>query len=1581
MENIFEKGGKTKVKYDYIPQKAIDELSYTINKVTKGISGDKLLSGVYVKSDVKSKTKSGSNLTAKILGMTDDEDKKEVILEKDVKEFQKYISDKLITAFYLGLPEAYDFKGDYSYGGGIITMRVDDAKRMTKEAIKNAKNKKFEMGLKYPQYDFEKLLGKPIIKDVFGKLMTLNGGLTEKYKYRLWIWKDCVIGQTIGSDRSSRGYTDYTYGEEPTLMGGYKSIQTSKASKLESIINFMAKDKDGFVKDNNVLFNGLGGANFETLDSNKIKYAKGGAMEDSIMTVFLFGLEKDANDFFEMADKFTDYDVLRLSPFAIQYNGGKEGFDFLYDRAENYESNLLDIYAKGGGVEDGGKQNITHTQLRNMLKDLGYKVSFKRNSLGVFAIVKDLEGKELPTIFMDEQHRGKWLPVIEIKNKYSILKDNEKVFFAKGGKVKRSKHSLMQDRRRVSSEPWEVAYQKRKAKMEAGGTLPTPFGQAGLVGETGAMNEMDLFAMGGGLPQGVHQYYANTYNPAYPTPHGYAKGGEVVGLHISRLHSDFPKGFENSGEVIKKGNNKFKVENGILLIKMGSSDWKEWRKITYAKGGEIEYKTGITKYGKNQYAVRVDIGDKNLIPKLLNDRWDSKSEAEAFAKRLAKRNNGTYVGEDGMFAKGGKITLKTFANSQPSTQEIEGIKVYNTYSERFGYINDDLSSGLPSKVFVSKNKNSQSGKYADVDDLIVVNEDFAKGGEIVVKGIDKNGGEFYREFDSYEDALEEISQPHFNHLDRDSIRYYDEDDKLVFAKGGKTQGYNDRLDESLSNLNGAERMMKQSYKDRRDESKGMEKSMGNRPYSSVGTMDKMANGGEINKRFLDNQTSSYRDRIFQSIADYYGTTKSKIQRELFDKDAEMIYEYIGNNRGLKMRVYEDMEKQSFAKGGMTTSDKHAKIIADLKKIKSDVTDRPPKVYERDGLLLVSSEEGDEFSDYYGTFYEPMYVDKRLEAIADKYDGYWVWQDAGTIGFVDDLTTISDTIGGGRNFAKGGMMQGYNDRLDESLGMRDGAERMMKQSYRDRRDESKGMEKSMGRRAYQSVGTMDKMANGGQIKERRRLQNKKSKESAKLFKVGDSVELKPEYHNLGSIRKGKVLRVYKDDGDLKVKDDNQKRVDVLFPANYFSKTSFAKGGKIGFDGLAKKVAKRYEGKPVKEKFRSEYGKTYSKAEAMEVGKKVAGKVYRQQQSMAKGGKIQMSEVYNVNGKDYLFSTPIQNDKGTYTGWDAYEVVYDTFDGEKHLNYTKTKRGKSKYFPNGVKRTEAEDYFAKGGATSVDTSDVVFFAYEEMMKKNKKFKSEEELYDFVNEGYAFPKYSKKAVKTAFKSLSEDFYAKGGKTQGYNDKLNESLGNTKGKRSTKEQNYKDSGDESKAMEKSMGRRAYQSVGTMDKMAKGGKVKNTELKYINSYSRFSEILKGKLDNRIFYSKVTPKDIEKAYDIFKSTSLTVVQSINKVLREKTKLAKGGKTQGYNDKLDESLGNTKGKRSTKEQNYKDRRNESEAMEKKGGKRKYASVKTMDKGNRSKRKTPMSLAKEIRKEGEKWQDAVKRASAIIKKEAK
>ena len=61
-------------------------------------------------------------------------------------------------------------------------------------------------------------------------------------------------------------------------------------------------------------------------------------------------------------------------------------------------------------------------------------------------------------------------------------------------------------------------------------------------------------------------------------------------------------------------------------------------------------------------------------------------------------------------------------------------------------------------------------------------------------------------------------------------------------------------------------------------------------------------------------------------------------------------------------------------------------------------------------------------------------------------------------------------GSKRSKAKKGGRQGYNDRLDESLGARRGKK---SQSFKDRRDESKGAKKAAGKRAYSAVSTMDK----------------------------------------------------------------------------------------------------------------------------------------------------------------------------------------------------------------------------------------------------------------------------------------------------------------------------------------------------------------------------------------------------------------------------------------------------------------------------------------------------------------------------
>lgn len=56
-------------------------------------------------------------------------------------------------------------------------------------------------------------------------------------------------------------------------------------------------------------------------------------------------------------------------------------------------------------------------------------------------------------------------------------------------------------------------------------------------------------------------------------------------------------------------------------------------------------------------------------------------------------------------------------------------------------------------------------------------------------------------------------------------------------------------------------------------------------------------------------------------------------------------------------------------------------------------------------------------------------------------------------------------------------------------------------------------------------------------------------------------------------------------------------------------NFAKGGRIGFKNLAKQVAAQYKGKRVAPEYQHLYGKTYSAAEAQQVGEKVAAKIKR------------------------------------------------------------------------------------------------------------------------------------------------------------------------------------------------------------------------------------------------------------------------------------------------------------------------------------------------------------------------------------
>lgn len=77
---------------------------------------------------------------------------------------------------------------------------------------------------------------------------------------------------------------------------------------------------------------------------------------------------------------------------------------------------------------------------------------------------------------------------------------------------------------------------------------------------------------------------------------------------------------------------------------------------------------------------------------------------------------------------------------------------------------------------------------------------------------------------------------------------------------------------------------------------------------------------------------------------------------------------------------------------------------------------------------------------------------------------------------------ADKMKGMKKYQAGGMEgQGFNDRLDESMGARNGKKM---QGMKARRDESEGMEKAMGRRKFAGNKSMDKamprMKKGGKV---------------------------------------------------------------------------------------------------------------------------------------------------------------------------------------------------------------------------------------------------------------------------------------------------------------------------------------------------------------------------------------------------------------------------------------------------------------------------------------------------------------------
>jgi hypothetical protein len=74
-----------------------------------------------------------------------------------------------------------------------------------------------------------------------------------------------------------------------------------------------------------------------------------------------------------------------------------------------------------------------------------------------------------------------------------------------------------------------------------------------------------------------------------------------------------------------------------------------------------------------------------------------------------------------------------------------------------------------------------------------------------------------------------------------------------------------------------------------------------------------------NGEYLDSLSSDKKTRILKNIASHYRISVADAENEVRDEDAEMLYEYIANDKSLQMEIYNDMERGNMAKGGSVKS--------------------------------------------------------------------------------------------------------------------------------------------------------------------------------------------------------------------------------------------------------------------------------------------------------------------------------------------------------------------------------------------------------------------------------------------------------------------------------------------------------------------------------------------------------------------------------------------------------------------------------------------------------------------------------------
>ena len=313
------KSGKMKKSntYSYLKKAQIKKVEVDLRGKIFDIPGDELLSGVYVKGGKKltpmakkvmAKKTDAEALRNKIIKYATAFYKKEYdskiepgmlaeIKTSDIKKFSECgLSEEMIMVFYAGWKsiKAVKCDGEFNYGmaGGVFSYREDYVAELIKEALEFCKNKTFEIGFKYPSFNWKKAgMIKPKTEVIDSPKYDTSRikGKQSIVKVTRFLYKGYPMTSvsSVGDIENGKRKADYGKVEllDPTINNfnsSYLAVVSRNIDALFDLSKALLGQKESYVKDFDFLVQSktFGIAALERFD---IKFKEGGKVSPGRM--------------------------------------------------------------------------------------------------------------------------------------------------------------------------------------------------------------------------------------------------------------------------------------------------------------------------------------------------------------------------------------------------------------------------------------------------------------------------------------------------------------------------------------------------------------------------------------------------------------------------------------------------------------------------------------------------------------------------------------------------------------------------------------------------------------------------------------------------------------------------------------------------------------------------------------------------------------------------------------------------------------------------------------------------------------------------------------------------------------------------------------------------------------------------------------------------------------------------------------------------------------------------------------------------------------------------------------------------